>query len=184
MACNSCVWLVRWWWWWWGDEGRFGTTATTVCVRATCVGCAFLIAAAAFIIIIIIIIIMIIIIIQVHNVCECSVRVFWNDGARWHSHNILYYTYNIHTRVVFNGLRRCRFSPSRFIDPLASSSSQQYIIIICDASAWRTWLARVPKIPEGFSKPVFVYSRFDFIVVVNNIRTVAAGSTCVFLSIF
>jgi len=53
------------------DEGRFGTAATTVCVRATCVGCAFLIAAAAFIIIIIIIII----IIQVHNVCECSARV-------------------------------------------------------------------------------------------------------------
>lgn len=39
-----------------------------------------------------------------------------------------------------------------------------------------TWLERVLKIFEGFSKHVFVYSRFDFIVdVVNNIRTVAAG---------
>jgi len=46
-------------------------------------------------------------------------------------------------------------------------------------------VARVPKIPEGFSKLVFVYSRFDFIlVVVNVIRTVAAGSTRVFHSIF
>lgn len=96
-------------------------------------------------------------------------------------HIIIHITYK---HVVFDGLRRRRFSPSRIIDPLASSSSQQCIIIIYDASAQRTWLARVPKIPEGFSKPVFVYSRFGFLVVVNNIRTVAAGSTCVFHSIF
>jgi len=52
--------------------------------------------------------------------------------------------------------------------------------------------ARVPKIPEGFSKPVFVYNRFDFIVVVYktirgsmvHIRTVAASSTSVFYLIY
>jgi len=111
------------------------------------------------------------------SACVC----FGTTGTVALAHNIIHITY---THVVFDGLRRCRFSLSRFIDPLASSS-QQYIIITCDASAPRTWRARVLKILEGFSKPVFVYSRFDFIVVVvNNIRTVAAGSTCVFHSIF
>lgn len=103
-----------------------------------------------------IIIIVIIIFIHVRYVWKRSCVVFLRmiEGTvalTQSTHIIIHITY---TRVVFDGLRRCRFSPSRFIDPLSSSSSQQYIIIICDASAQRTWLARAfPKYPRGSQNP-------------------------------
>jgi len=134
-----------WWWcWWrrWDDKGRFRTTARPVCVSDHYIYYYF----------------------RYYYYYTRTYRleafvccVFENDRGYSGTHTVHTYYYYIHityTRVVFDGLRRCRFSPSRFIDPLSSSSSQQYIIIICDASAQRTWLARAfPKYPRGSQNP-------------------------------